>query len=85
MQYSEGIYISQRKFVREILERFGIGSCNFVSNPIIPRARPTKDIDGVAVNETEYKHMVGCLMYLTVTRPDLMYVSKFMADPICRL
>jgi len=62
-----------------------MGNCNFVNNPIVPGTRATKDRDGVRVNATEYKPIVGCLMYLTVTRPDLMFVvclaSRFMADP----
>ncbi|WVZ14421.1 hypothetical protein V8G54_011987 [Vigna mungo] len=47
LQCSEGIYISQRKFAREVIERFGMGSCNFVRNPMVPGERPTKDKDGV--------------------------------------
>ena len=34
----------------------------------------TKDENGVKVDETEYKQVVGCLMYLAATRPNLMYV-----------
>ena len=41
--------------------------------------------NGVQVDETLYKQMVGCLMYLTATRPDLMYVvslvSRYMSKP----
>lgn len=85
MQCTEGIYISQRKFAKEVLERFGMERSNFVNNPIVPGAKLVKDEKGVKVDATEYKQMVGSLMYLTVTRPDLMYVvclaSRFMANP----
>ncbi|KAL2335529.1 hypothetical protein Fmac_016742 [Flemingia macrophylla] len=59
LQCSEGIYISQRKFAREILEKFEMRSCNFVNNPIVPGVRPTKDKDCIRVNATEYKQMVN--------------------------
>lgn len=59
--------------------------CNFVNNPIVPDVKPTRDEEGVKVDATKYKQMVGSLMYLTVTRLDLMYVvclaSRFMANP----
>lgn len=85
MQCTEGIYISQKKFARELLERFGMERSNFVANPIVPGVKLVKDDDGAKVDATVYKQMVGSLMYLTVTRPDLMFVvclaSRFMANP----
>lgn len=56
-----------------------------VYNPIVPGCRLFKYENGVQVDETLYKQMVGCLMYLTATRPDLMYavslVSRYMSKP----
>lgn len=48
--------------------------CTSVKNPIVPRSRLTKDGGGTKVNSTVYKQMVGSLVYLIVTRPNLMYV-----------
>ncbi|KAH9656846.1 hypothetical protein KPL70_022833 [Citrus sinensis] len=77
-----GIFISQRKYANEVLERFGMEHCNPVKNHIVPGCRLVKDEGGAKVNSTTYKKMVGSLMYLTATRPDLMYVvsliSRFM-------
>lgn len=85
LQCSEGIYISQKKFAKEVLERFGMEGSNSVYNPIVPGVKLSRDEGGVRVDATRYKQMVGSLMYLTVTRPDLMYVvslaSRFMASP----
>ncbi|RVW66685.1 Retrovirus-related Pol polyprotein from transposon TNT 1-94 [Vitis vinifera] len=85
LQNSEGIYISQRKYAKEVLERFGMEKSNSVKNPIVPGDRLTKNEGGVKVDATKYKQLVGSLMYLTATRPDLMYVvcliSRFMASP----
>ena len=84
LQNLEGIYISQRKYAKEILERFKMEKSNSVKNPIVPGVRLMKDEGGVKVNATMYKQLVGSLMYLTATRPDLMYVvcliSRFMAS-----
>ena len=57
---------------------------NSVKNPIVLGVKLMKD-EGVKVNATMYKQLVGSLMYLTATMPDLMYVvcliSRFMASP----
>ncbi|XP_073291061.1 uncharacterized protein [Primulina huaijiensis] len=85
LQNPEGIYICQRKYAKEVLERFKMEKSNSVKNPIVPGARLMKNEKGAKVNATMYKQLVGSLMYLTATRPDLMYVvcliSRFMASP----
>ncbi|TXG57833.1 hypothetical protein EZV62_015662 [Acer yangbiense] len=43
LQNSEGIYISQRKYAKEVLERFGMEKSNSVKNPIVPSVRLMKD------------------------------------------
>ncbi|MCI91222.1 copia-type polyprotein, partial [Trifolium medium] len=48
-------------------------NCNEVSSPIVPGSKPVKDENGSATDAREYKQMVGCLMYLLATRPDLAY------------
>ncbi|XP_042379979.1 uncharacterized mitochondrial protein AtMg00810-like [Zingiber officinale] len=85
LQNPEGIYISQRKYAKDVLEKFGMEKSNNVKNLIVPGVKLTKDEEGSKVNATMYKQLVGSLMYLTVTRPDLMYVvsliSRFMISP----
>lgn len=85
LQRSEGIYVSQRKYAQEVLERFNMSQCNAVHNPIVPGVKIMKDEGGVEVDSTLYKRIVGSLMYLTATRPDMMYVisliSRFMERP----
>lgn len=59
--------------------------CNPVKNPIVPGFKLMKNTGGSSVDATVYKQIVGSLMYLTATRPDLMYVvsliSRFMERP----
>lgn len=58
---------------------------NEVKNPIVPGTILTKSTAGEDVNSNQYISLIGSLMYLTVTRPDLMYVvsllSRFMENP----
>lgn len=53
--------------------------CNRVCNLIIPRNRLTKDEHDKHVDTTMYKQIVGCLMYMLATRPDLAYSVSFLA------
>ncbi|XP_057452007.1 secreted RxLR effector protein 161-like [Lotus japonicus] len=56
-----------------------------VNSPVVPGTKLTKQGGGMEVDATHYKQMVGSLMYLTATRPDLMFsvclVSRFMENP----
>lgn len=85
VQNSDGIFIGQRKYAREVLERFGMKQSNSVYNPIVPGCKLSKDGSGAGIDATMYKQMVGSLMYLTATRPDLMYsvclISRYMEKP----
>ncbi|XP_068319697.1 uncharacterized protein [Pyrus communis] len=55
IQRSEGIYVSQRKYAQEVLERFNMDQCNAVHNPIVPGFKLMKDEEGVEVDNTLYK------------------------------
>jgi len=84
-QYSNGIFICQRRYAQEVLSRFGMQDSNAVKNPMVPGTRLSKDTGEKGVEETLFKQLVGSLMYLTATRPDLMYtvslLSRFMTNP----
>lgn len=85
LQKPEGIYICQRKYALDVLKRFGMENSNAVCNPIVPGSKMHKDENGVTVDETLYKQIVGSLMYLTATRSDMLFVvsliSRYMAKP----
>lgn len=65
LQRSEGIYVSQRKYAQEVLERFNMNQCNTVHNPIVSGFKMMKDEGRVEIDSTLYKRIVGSLMYLT--------------------
>ena len=85
LQSSTGILISQKKYVGEILDRFQMKDCNPVSTPFEFGLKLNKDNGGKKVNSTLYKQIVGSLMYLTATRPDIMHavsvISRYMECP----
>ena len=84
-QMSTGIHISQAKYAREILKRFDMEDCNPVANPMLPGEKLDMNKEGERVDATLYKQMIGSLMYITTTRPDLQFsvslLSRFMASP----
>lgn len=83
MQTPHGIHISQAKYAAEILKRFEMEECNSVRNLLVPGSKLNMDEDGERVDETLYKQIVGSLMYITNTRPDLQFsvslLSRFMS------
>lgn len=68
-----------------MLEKFGVQNCNSVKNRIVPSFKMSKKGEGAKVDATAYKQLIGSLVYITVTRPDLTYVvcllSRYMANP----
>ena len=65
--------------------KFGMSESKPVKSPIVPGIKMNKDVDGVIVDVTYFKQIVGSLMYLTTTRPDIMFsvslISKYMSKP----
>ncbi|GAA0166823.1 transmembrane signal receptor [Lithospermum erythrorhizon] len=84
-QTQAGIFICQRKYAEEILKKFAMSDCNSVLCPILPGTTIDKDTEGSLIDETYYKQIVGSLMYLTNTRPDMTFavsiLSRFMSRP----
>ncbi|RVX12855.1 Retrovirus-related Pol polyprotein from transposon RE1 [Vitis vinifera] len=81
-QCSWGIFISQRKYAMDILKKFKLESCKEVATPLAQNEKISKN-DGEKLEEpSAYRSLVGSLLYLTVTRPDLMFpaslLSRFM-------
>jgi hypothetical protein len=84
-QDEQGIFIHQQKYGSEILKRFGMGDCNKVCSPIVPGYKLVKDEAGKAADATLYKQMIGCLMCILATRPDMAYsvclAARYMERP----
>ncbi|GJW79058.1 putative ribonuclease H-like domain-containing protein [Tanacetum coccineum] len=72
-QKEDGIFISQDKYVAEILKKFDFTSVKTVSTPIETQKPLTKDEEADDVDIHLYRYMIGSLMYLTASRPDIMF------------
>ncbi|KAD5962055.1 hypothetical protein E3N88_13528 [Mikania micrantha] len=82
---SQGILLSQRKYVLDMLSECGLLGCKPVDSPMLPTRKLLPE-DGSPLKDPEkYRRLVGKLNYLTVTRPDISFVvsvlSQFMAIP----
>ncbi|GKE17525.1 putative ribonuclease H-like domain-containing protein, partial [Tanacetum coccineum] len=74
-QKEDGIFISQDKYVTEILKKFGFTDVKTASTPMETQKPLLKDKDGEEVDVHLYRSMIGSLMYLTSSRPDIMFVA----------
>ncbi|GKA90215.1 uncharacterized mitochondrial protein-like protein [Tanacetum coccineum] len=72
-QKKDGIFISQDKYVDEILKKFGFKDVKTISTPIETQKPLLKDEDGEEVDVHMYRSMIGSLMYLTSSRPNIMF------------
>ncbi|GJW71597.1 ribonuclease H-like domain-containing protein [Tanacetum coccineum] len=72
-QKEDGIFISQDKYVTEILKKFGFSDVKTASTPMETHKPLLKDADGEDVDEHLYRSMIGSLMYLTSLRLDIMF------------
>nr|GEV22196.1 retrovirus-related Pol polyprotein from transposon TNT 1-94 [Tanacetum cinerariifolium] len=67
------IFINQSKYALEIIKKYSMEASNSVDLPMVDRTKLDKDLQGKIVNHTHYRGMVGSLMYLTSSRPDLVF------------
>ncbi|GKD75641.1 retrovirus-related pol polyprotein from transposon TNT 1-94 [Tanacetum coccineum] len=85
-QSSRGIFINQSKYALEILKKYGMDSSEPVDTPMVERTKLDEDLQGTTVDPTRYRGMVGSLMYLTASRPDLVFAvcmcARYQAKPI---
>jgi uncharacterized membrane protein YciS (DUF1049 family) len=73
-QRSEGMFISQEKYLREMLKRFQMEDSKPVGTPMVTGCKLSKDDDSPDVDQSSYRSMIGSLLYITTSRPDIMHV-----------
>lgn len=82
---SGDIFISQQKYLQSILERYGMTNSKAISTPMESSLKLTKDENGVLCDATVYRQLIGSLIYLTITRPDICFavnsLAQFMQSP----
>eukprot|EP00253_Pinus_taeda_P031817 PITA_31817 len=84
-QDATGIKLSQAKYARDLLERFRMTNCKPAPTPFLSGVRLEDGGDTPLVDRTLYRQLVGSLLYLIHSRPDLSYavgvVSRYMHEP----
>ncbi|KAJ9543930.1 hypothetical protein OSB04_023637 [Centaurea solstitialis] len=72
-QKRDGIFINQSKYVATMLQKFGMNDAKPASTPMETHKHLTADVEGEEVDVHQYRSMIGSLMYLTASRPDIMF------------
>ena len=72
-QTDSGIYINQTKYARNLVKRYGHEKATHARTPMTANAKLTSDPSGESVDVTLYTSMIGCLLYLTASSPDIAF------------
>nr|GEX01000.1 uncharacterized mitochondrial protein AtMg00810-like [Tanacetum cinerariifolium] len=72
-QMKDGIFFNQSKYIKEMLKKFGLEDSKPMKTPMSTDTKLTKDEECESVDSTKYRGMIGCLLYLTASRPDIMF------------
>jgi hypothetical protein len=84
-QTKQGNFMHQAKYMKDLMKKFNMAELKPVSTPMSSTASLGPDEDGEAVDQREYKSMIGSHLYLTATRPDIQFAmglcARFQASP----
>ncbi|GJV12625.1 retrovirus-related pol polyprotein from transposon TNT 1-94 [Tanacetum coccineum] len=84
-QSPRGIFINQSNYVLEILKKYGMETCDPAGTPMEIKDKLDLDQNGSPVDATKYRSMIGALMYLTPSRPDIIHATclcaRYQAKP----
>ncbi|GJW18049.1 retrovirus-related pol polyprotein from transposon TNT 1-94 [Tanacetum coccineum] len=84
-QMEDGIFFNQSEYIKEMLKKFGLEDSKPMKTPMSSDAKLTKYEECESVDSNKYRGMVGNLLYLTASRPDIMFsiclCARFQEDP----
>ena len=80
IQLKEGTFINQAKYVRDLLKKYNLEEVKTKSTPMGLSIKLDMDEKGKPVDQTKYRGMIGSLLYLTASRPDIMYNYAYVLD-----
>ena len=72
-QQESGIFISQSKYAKNLMKKFGLKYASPIRTPMSPNIKLTVDLLGKSVDSSLYRSMIGSLLYLIASRPDISY------------
>nr|XP_016480192.1 PREDICTED: uncharacterized mitochondrial protein AtMg00810-like [Nicotiana tabacum] len=76
-QSIKGTCISQQKYIKELLKRFDMEASKVIDTPISTATKLDMNDSGSPINQTMYQGITGSLLYLTASRPDIMFSDNF--------
>ncbi|KAK6149465.1 hypothetical protein DH2020_016990 [Rehmannia glutinosa] len=84
-QLKDGTFISQTKYTRDLMKKFGMEEKSSVKIPMNTLVKMDMDADGKPVDQTKYRALIGSLIYLTTSRPDITFAvgvcARFQSAP----
>nr|GEW06771.1 hypothetical protein [Tanacetum cinerariifolium] len=84
-QLDRGIFLNQSKYALESIKKYGMETCEPADTPMVEKSKLDEDPQWKAIDPTRYRGMIGTLMYLTASRPDLVFVvcmcARYQAKP----
>ncbi|XP_070023074.1 secreted RxLR effector protein 161-like [Nicotiana sylvestris] len=84
-QSTKGTFICPQKYIKELLKRFDMEASKVIDTPIATATRLDMDEIGSLVNQTMYRGIIGSLLYLTASRPDIVFsvglCARFQSNP----
>ena len=84
-QQKNGTFISQEKYLKDCLKKFGLTDCKTIKTPMPTSGFLDADEKGKPFDQKKYRSMIGSLLYLCASRPDIMLsvcvCARFQANP----
>jgi hypothetical protein len=84
-QIKNGIFVSQGKYIKDMLKKFGLDDAKSISTPMGTNRSLDSDASDNMVDQKMYQSMIGSLLYVTALRPDVMFsvcfCARFQASP----
>ncbi|CAL9007544.1 unnamed protein product [Prunus brigantina] len=79
IQAESYIFLHQKKYAKTLLDKFGFKDCKVVATPLAMNEKLSKEDGSEQADEGVYRQIVGSLLYLTATRPDIMFAASLLA------
>ena len=84
-QLKNGTFVSQAKYIKDMIKKFGMSDSKAISTPMGTNGNLDSDASGNMVDQKLYRYMIGSLLYVTASRPDVMFsmctCARFQASP----
>ncbi|KAI3510618.1 hypothetical protein L1887_17750 [Cichorium endivia] len=84
-QISTGIFIHQEKYIKSLLKKYSMENASVAKTPMSTSFKLDSDLSGKSVDQKTYRGMIGSLLYLTSSRPDIMFATclcaRYQANP----